>query len=214
MPCCNSLRSGPSPKPIPSRTLPSPPSYQPQQPAPSQSSLTSSEFVLSSSSQQLDVSSLRLLRQPSEVSFQTRSRNRAAALAALEGQRVSILSPQPRNFMSMSDDEDEDEDESVDSVVPHLDTEDDEDYTPFFNPSSEPEDIVLPADEIKNSFPFCYVPCPNDDNLCGCKSSQRRVKPKPRAARRFHESFIDLYDNDDDYGSTWRSSFIRVPILS
>ena len=115
--------------------------------------------------------------------------------------------------MSMSDDEDEDED--VDSVAPHSDTEDDEDYTPFFNPSSEPEDIVLPADEIKNSFPFSYVPCPNDDNLCGCESSQRQVKPKPRAARCFPlESFIDLYENDDDYGSTWGSSFIQVPILS
>lgn len=120
--------------------------------------------------------------------------------------------------MSMSDDEDEDEDEDVDSVVPHSDTEEDEDYTPFFDPSSEPEDIVLPADEITNSFPLCYLPCPNDDNLCGCESSQRRVKPKPRVAKWFSlKSFIDFYsENDEDLGSTWiaRSNFIQVPILS
>jgi len=114
----------------------------------------------------------------------------------------------------MSDDEDEDEDEDVDSVVPHEDTEDDEDYTPFFNPSCEPEDIVLPADEIKNSFQLCYVPCANDDNLCGCESSRRRGKSKSRAAKWFPlKSFVDLYsENDDDYSSTWirRSSFIQL----
>jgi len=163
-------------------------------------------------------SSRTLIRQSSNASRRTRLWNRAAALAVLEGRQgpVAPMSRyQHRNFMSMSDDED-DEDDDVDSVLPHSDTE--SDYAPFVNPSSEPEDIVLPAAEM-NSLSPSYVSRSSDgDNVCGCKVPQRRLKRKSKAAKWFPlKSFIDLYsENDDDYGASWawRSNFIQVSTLS
>lgn len=116
----------------------------------------------------------------------------------------------------MSDDEDEDDDE--DDVLPRSDSEDDP--MRIFNPTFEPEDIVLPASPTTHSFPPSRVLRPsNGANLGGRKPSQRRAKHKSGKASEWFplKSFIDLCnENDDDSGSgnwNWRS-FIEVSTLS
>jgi hypothetical protein len=114
--------------------------------------------------------------------------------------------------MSMSDDEDDGDEE--DDILPRSDSEDDPMH---FNPSFEPEDIVLPASPTTHSFPPSRVLLPsNGDNLGGRKASQRRVKRKSGKATEWFplKSFIDLYnENDDDSSWNWRS-FIEVTQLS
>lgn len=236
----STLRSTPSTKPIPSTTLPLPPVYPLVSTAPprlpSLPPIPSLDLDLSTSvkpkssphrkpsSSHHKLPPLRLpSRQPSVVSTRTRLRNRAAALALLEGrQKPSAPSPPVRplreckNFMSMSDDEEEE----VDYFVPKSDPED---VYQVFNPSFEPEDIVLPSSPtILSSLPRQMPRLSDGGNLpkTGArKPPQRRTKHKTGKASEWLplKSFIDLYnENDDDSGSSswnWRS-FIEVPNVS
>lgn len=116
--------------------------------------------------------------------------------------------------MSMSDDEDEEDD-----VVPKSDPEDD--AYQLFNPSFEPEDIVLPPSPTTLS-PSPRAPRPSDGDDSpkngGRKIAQRWIKHTGKPGEWFPlKSFIDLYnENDDDSGSSswnWRS-FIEVSNVS
>ncbi|KAJ3572359.1 hypothetical protein NP233_g3133 [Leucocoprinus birnbaumii] len=240
-PSRESLRSGPSPKPVPSIKLPPAPSRSLQPTIstapprlPSLPALPSLELDLSASPKRRKKSitsaqkpvtvspppSVRPpTRQGSTVSTRTRLRNRATALALLEGRQKPVVAPvkrEPKNFMSMSDDEDEDDED----VLPRSDSEDEPVQVQAYNPSFEPEDIVLPASPTTLSFPPSRVLRPsNSANLGGRKASQRRAKHKSGKTGEWFplKSFIDLCnENDDESGSgswNWRS-FIEVSTLS
>ncbi|KAF9453528.1 hypothetical protein P691DRAFT_719268 [Macrolepiota fuliginosa MF-IS2] len=232
----DSQRSMPSPKPVPSMTLPPPPMRSPipitPPRLPSLPPLPSLELDLSpkrkstcpkkNSIASTKQASIRPpTRQSSTVSTRTRMHNRAAALALLEGRQKPAVPPSfPRqelkNFMSMSDDEEDDEED----IFPKSDHEDD--VIQLFNPSFEPEDIVLPTSPTTYSFPPSRVLRPsNGDSLSklgGRKASQRKVKHKSGKPTDWFplKSFIDLRnENDDEYGPSWNwRSFIEVTSVS
>jgi nucleoside-specific outer membrane channel protein Tsx len=108
----------------------------------------------------------------------------------------------------MSDDEDDDEDEEKPNIQLLSDQEDD--AMDSFDPSYEPEDIVLPVSSAHSSLPSGVVRNKHRKHG-GPKVLQRRVKHKSGRARDWFplKSFIDFCnENDDDAASTnwnWRS---------
>ncbi|EKM81871.1 hypothetical protein AGABI1DRAFT_105314 [Agaricus bisporus var. burnettii JB137-S8] len=222
----DSLRSMPSPKPVPSTTLPPPPGRSTRIASaprlPSLPPLPSLELDLSprKSTSSLKQPSARHIatRQPSIASTRTRLRNRAAALALLEGRQGPQVPSLPRpsrqlkNFMSMSDDEDDDESD----ILPLSDPEDD--AMDSFDPSYEPEDIVLPVLPPRSSQLSGAVRSKHSKHG-GRKVSRRRTQHKSEKALEWFplKSFIDFCnENDDDTASTnwnWRS-FIEFANVS
>jgi hypothetical protein len=116
----------------------------------------------------------------------------------------------------MSDDEDEDEDEDASDIQPLSDLDDQ--VLDSFDPSYEPEDIVLPVSSPHSSMPSRVVRN-KPRKHGGHRISQRRIKHRSGRTRDWFplKSFIDFYnENEDDAASTnwsWRS-FIEFSTVS
>ncbi|KAG2011709.1 hypothetical protein CC2G_011797 [Coprinopsis cinerea AmutBmut pab1-1] len=153
----------------------------------------------------------------SSVSTRVKKVNRSDALARLEGRvKPSRLSFTPsRNFMSMSDDEEEDQDSDAESLGAKSDYTDlgDDLFYAFF----EPEDLVLPASlpstsPISPSHPIAH----RRNSSSPTKSSFARMHFRRSTKEWFPlKSFIDLRNDDESSASTWSwRSFIDVASIS
>lgn len=228
----DSLRSIPSPKPVPSITLPDVPSQLKQSPTPMSSAPPRLPSIPTLPSLEVTiprVSPIAITRSiaptdfitlprrasvltSSTVSTRVRRINRSAALACLEGRSKSADLPQvkplsPRNFMSMSDDEDE-----ADSDLDLLYSDDETSQQP--NPILEFEDVILPSALLS---PPKTAPLPRSGSSTPSQSSSsRRRKHHKRSTTKDWfplKSFIDLHNDDDSSTWSWRS-FIEVANLS
>ena len=215
----DSLRSIPSPKPVPASTLPE----VPKSAAPRLPSLTP---IPALEVPEVPLPSLNISRTPapqairrlsvatkatsSSISTRVRKSNRSQALARLEGRSkpvpitLHIKPPKPQqfNFMNMSDDDDESDEECICLNLDHV----------FSNPVLEPEDVVLPTSRAPKSASF---PSQNDSFLVSSSHSVRRHKTQvPSTKDWLHlTSFMDLHTDDDS--SSWAlRSFIQVANVS
>jgi hypothetical protein len=211
------LRSIPSPKPVPLTTLPEVPDSPPRLPSlipiPALEIPHLSSPSLTISRTPAPLTAIRRLSvatkaTSSSVSARVRKSNRSEALARLEGRskhrpitlHIKHLTPQQYNFMNMTDDEDEDD---TDSDADHM----------FSNPVLEPEDVVLPTTFLRapRSAP---LPSQNDSLLA---TSSHFVRPHITLVPSTNDwlpltSFMDLHNEDDS--SSWAWSFIQVANIS
>ena len=213
----HTLRSIPSPKPVPRATLPEVPDSPPRLPSlipiPALEIPHLSPPSLTISRTPAPLTAIRHLSvatkaTSSSVSTRVRKSNRSEALARLEGRskhrpitlHIKHLNPQQYDFMNMTDDEDED------------DTDMDPDHM-FSNPVLEPEDVVLPTTFLRapTSAP---LPSQSDSLLA---TSSHFVRPHKTLVPSTNDwlpltSFMDLHNDDDS--SSWAWSFIQVANIS
>ncbi|KAG6825121.1 hypothetical protein H0H92_004639 [Tricholoma furcatifolium] len=216
----DSLRSIPSPKPVPSITLPDIPSpissAPPRLPSivisPSlgisleRASYSAPSLVISRTKVPFDVPDRNSI---STVSTSVRKVNRSHALARLEGRtnstrrrpRTAPLKPAKRNFMCMTDDDSDDD----------FDDYQDRRRRVTFNVINEPEDLVLP--------PPIFAPLPlyaKTAPITGRFPSLSPTRNLKRTTEWFPlKSFIDFQSGADDDTTRWSwRSFIQSPSVS